>query len=46
MLLKGSRISEGLPSLLQYIEFHSSVISYKYFLVMGVREDIQYMLLV
>jgi hypothetical protein len=40
MLLKGSRIGEGFPSLLQYIEFHSPVISYMYFLVMGMTEYI------
>jgi hypothetical protein len=40
MLLKGNRIGEGLPSLLQYIEFHSPVISYTYFLIMGMREYI------
>jgi hypothetical protein len=40
MLLKGSRRGEGFPSLLQYIEFHFPVISYTYFLVMGMSEYI------
>jgi hypothetical protein len=29
-LLKGNRIGEVFPSLLQYIEVHSTVISYTY----------------
>jgi hypothetical protein len=40
MLLKESRIGEGFPSLLQYTEFHSTVLSCTYFLVMGMREYI------
>jgi hypothetical protein len=37
---KRKQVSEGFPSVLQYIDFHSSVISYRYVLVMGMREDI------
>jgi uncharacterized protein (DUF983 family) len=40
MLLKGSRISEGFPSLLQCIVICSSMTPCMYFLAMGMKEDI------
>jgi hypothetical protein len=40
MLLKGSMIGDVFPSLLQYIDFHSTVISYTHFLVMEMRKYI------
>jgi hypothetical protein len=40
MFLKGNRICEVFHSLLKYIEFHYPVISYMYFLVIGMTEYI------
>jgi hypothetical protein len=37
---KGSRISEGFPSLLQYIVICSSMTPCMYFLAIGMKEDI------